>query len=76
MDDNEILEAFNQIDPRNALGSDVLSGLFFKENWNIVGKDVLTYCKDMLNENKNVRDVNDTIIVLILKLSDSKDMSN
>lgn len=30
--DKEILEAFNQMDPRKALGIDCLSSLFYKEN--------------------------------------------
>lgn len=30
--DNEIMDAFGQMDPMKALGIDGLSGLFFKEN--------------------------------------------
>ncbi|PPD94157.1 hypothetical protein GOBAR_DD08820 [Gossypium barbadense] len=31
--DDEILEAFNQMDPRKDQGIDGISGIFFKENW-------------------------------------------
>ncbi|KAK8335229.1 hypothetical protein V6Z12_A09G039500 [Gossypium hirsutum] len=38
--ESEIMEAFNQMDPRKAPGIDGLSGHFFKENWDVVGADM------------------------------------
>lgn len=34
----KIIEAFNQMDPRKAPKIDGLSGCFFKENWEVMGK--------------------------------------
>ncbi|KAK8347847.1 hypothetical protein V6Z12_A06G044700 [Gossypium hirsutum] len=34
--DEEILAAFNRMDPRKAPGIDGLSGVFFRENWKVV----------------------------------------
>lgn len=48
VEDKEMMATLDQMDPKKALGSDGLLGLFFKENWNTIGKDVLNFCKDML----------------------------
>ncbi|KAA3473667.1 reverse transcriptase [Gossypium australe] len=74
--DDEILEAFNQMDPCKALGIDCLLGIFFKENCKVVGKDVLNFCHDILDGNKDISCLNDTMIVLIAKIKDSNDMTN
>lgn len=63
------------MDLGKALGPDGLSGLFFKENWNIVGCDVVKYCKQMLAGKRSIKDVNDMIVVLIPKGDDSRDMT-
>ncbi|PPD91794.1 hypothetical protein GOBAR_DD11260 [Gossypium barbadense] len=39
--DKEIMDAFAQMDPYKARGIDGLFSLFFRENWDVVGKDVL-----------------------------------
>lgn len=41
--EKEIMEAMNQMDSRKAPGIDGLSGLFFKEHWNVVGVDVVRF---------------------------------
>ncbi|KAA3483649.1 reverse transcriptase [Gossypium australe] len=74
--DEEILEAFNQMDPHKALGIDDLSGIFFKENWEVVGKVVLNLFHDVLDGNNDISCINDTIIVLIPKIKDPMDMTN
>ncbi|KAH1107833.1 hypothetical protein J1N35_011601 [Gossypium stocksii] len=74
--DNEIKEAFNQMDPRKALGIDGLSGNFFIENWDVVRGDVLKLCHDILRGDKNVDCLNDTTIVLIPKIKELVDMTN
>ncbi|KAK8346444.1 hypothetical protein V6Z12_A07G216000 [Gossypium hirsutum] len=74
--ENEIKEAFNQMDPRKAPGIDGLSGNFFRENWDVVGEDVINLCLDILTGDKNVDCLNDAIIVLIPKIKESVDMTN
>ncbi|KAA3461290.1 reverse transcriptase [Gossypium australe] len=74
--DEEILVAFNQMDPRKAPGIDGLSGIFFKENWEIVGNDILIFCHYILNGTKDISCINETMIVLIPKIKEPVDMSN
>ncbi|KAG8482208.1 hypothetical protein CXB51_026860 [Gossypium anomalum] len=74
--DSEIMEAFNQMDPRKAPGIDGLSGNFFKENWDVVGKDIINLCHEILRGDKNVESLNETIIVLIPKVKEPIDMTN
>lgn len=72
--DKEIVEAFNQMDTSKAPRCNGLSGLLFKENWDIVGRDVVKYYKKMLAGEQSIKDVNDTIVVFIPKGDDFKDM--
>ncbi|TYH01227.1 hypothetical protein ES288_A09G041000v1 [Gossypium darwinii] len=74
--ENEIKEAFSQMDPRKAPGIDGLSGNFFKENWEVVGEDIIKLCHDILRGVKNVDCINYTIIVLIPKIKEPVDMTN
>ncbi|KAH1090552.1 hypothetical protein J1N35_017809 [Gossypium stocksii] len=74
--DNDILEAFNQMDPCKTPGIYGLSGTCFKENWDMVGKDVLTHCRDILDSNKDISSLNDTMIIFIPKIKDPNDMPN
>ncbi|PPD95979.1 hypothetical protein GOBAR_DD07010 [Gossypium barbadense] len=52
--DKENLEAFNQMDPSNAPDIDGLLGLFYKENWDVVVKDVLQICHEILNGRRDI----------------------
>lgn len=63
----EILDAFSQMDPRKAPGMDGLLGTFYKENGDVVGRDVLRLCHEILNGERQVNIINETIINLILK---------
>lgn len=66
--DDEIKKAFNQIDPRKALGIDGLSRNFYKEDWDVVGVDIIKFCLEMLMGDKKVDSLNETIIFLIPKI--------
>lgn len=66
--EEEILLAFNQMDPRKAPGIDGLSGSFYKDHWATVGEDVLCMCQEMLNGDRSVKPINETLIVLIPKV--------
>ncbi|KAG8497199.1 hypothetical protein CXB51_008579 [Gossypium anomalum] len=74
--DSEIKEAFSQMDPRKAPRIDRLSGNFFRENWDVVGEDVIKLCLDILRGEKDMGCLNDTIIVLIPKIKEPVDMTN
>ncbi|XP_012442051.2 uncharacterized protein LOC105767072 [Gossypium raimondii] len=72
----EILRAFNQMDPRKAPGIDGLSGSFFKDHWSSVGADVLLLCHDILQGSRSAACVNETLIVLIPKIKNPCEMVN
>ncbi|KAH1056917.1 hypothetical protein J1N35_034982 [Gossypium stocksii] len=74
--DEEIIRSFNQIDQRKAPGIDGLSGSFYKEHWDIVGADILKLCHEILRRDRNVESLNETIIVLIPKIKNPRDMTN
>lgn len=63
------------MDPRKAPDIDGLSNLFYKENWEVVGKDVIRICSEILNGDRKVDAVNDKIIVPIPKVSRPEDMT-
>lgn len=69
------MKVLNQVEPHKALSIDGLSGPFFKKNWATVGKDVLKFRHDIFNGNREVKDINDTMIVLIPKIKEPKDMT-
>lgn len=46
--DKEIVEPFNQMDPRKAPEIDGLSGCLFEENWKVVGTDVFKLWHEVL----------------------------
>ncbi|KAA3480964.1 reverse transcriptase [Gossypium australe] len=58
------------------LGIDRLSSLFYKEIWGVVAKDVLKLCHKVLDGRKDVKDINETVIVLIPKVNEPKDMTH
>ncbi|KAA3468130.1 reverse transcriptase [Gossypium australe] len=60
--DAEILTAFNQMDPRKAPGIDGLPGSFFKDHWQIMRRDVLEFCHDVLRETAKIQNINETLL--------------
>ncbi|MBA0763513.1 hypothetical protein Gotri_012946 [Gossypium trilobum] len=74
--ESEIVQAIKQMDPRKASGVDGLSGNFFKYNWKIVGRDTIRFCLEILNGNKDVSPLNETMIILIPKIRDPNDITN
>lgn len=49
---------------------------FIKENWDVVGKDVVHYCSEILNGDRPVDEINDMIIILIPKVFEPEDMTH
>ncbi|KAK8292157.1 hypothetical protein V6Z12_D06G104300 [Gossypium hirsutum] len=74
--EEEITQAIKQMDPNKAPGIDGLSGNFFKHHWEIVGKDTIRYCLDILNGKKDISCLNDTMIILIPKTRDPCELTN
>ncbi|KAK5786023.1 hypothetical protein PVK06_040648 [Gossypium arboreum] len=64
------------MDPNKAPGIDGLLGSFFKHHWEIVGKDTISYCLEVLNGNKNISSVNETMIILIPKIKNPCELTN
>ncbi|TYG80510.1 hypothetical protein ES288_D02G221900v1 [Gossypium darwinii] len=65
--EEELFQAIKQMDPNKAPGIDGLSGNFFKHHWEIVGKDTIRFCLDILKGKKDIATLNDTMIILIPK---------
>lgn len=55
--EKEIFEALSQMNPRKPPGIDGLPGLFYKNNWEVVGSDVLKIYDDILNGNRRVAEI-------------------
>lgn len=53
--EKEVLDAIGQTDPRKAPKIDGLFGMFYKENWEVVGRDILRMYDEMLNGNRGWR---------------------
>ncbi|PPS03797.1 hypothetical protein GOBAR_AA16865 [Gossypium barbadense] len=73
---HEIIKAFKQMDPRKAPGIDELSRNFYKENWEVVGDDILNYVMMSLRGDTSVEFLNETIIVLIPKIKEPIEMTH
>ncbi|XP_016669954.1 uncharacterized protein [Gossypium hirsutum] len=74
--DEEILMAFNQMDPQKAPGIDGIFGSFFKDHWQTVGKYVLKLCHDILKRRNNVACLNKTLLIMIPKVNELCVMAN
>ncbi|KAK5775685.1 hypothetical protein PVK06_043607 [Gossypium arboreum] len=73
---NEIFHAIKQMDPNKGPGTGGLSGNFFKHHLEIVGNDTISFCLDVLNGNKNISSLNETMIILIPKIIDPCELTN
>lgn len=64
--EEEVIEALKSVAPLKAAGNDGFPAIFFFQKFrHIVCRDVTAYCLEMLNENKDIRCINDTNLVLI-----------
>lgn len=65
----EIKNAVFDLGPTKALGPDEYQVIFFfQKDWGIVGYDVTKVCMDILNGGKDVKEFNDTNVILIPKM--------
>ncbi|KAA3471346.1 reverse transcriptase [Gossypium australe] len=74
--EEEVCNAVKSMPALKALGIDGFAAIFFQRYWHIVGTDIVGYCLDILNGQKEVSDLNKTRIVLIPKLDKPKNMTH
>ncbi|GKC01404.1 RNA-directed DNA polymerase, eukaryota, reverse transcriptase zinc-binding domain protein [Tanacetum coccineum] len=67
--DDEIKHAMFDIDNDKATGPDGYTACFFKKSWSIVGKDIIEAIKEFFLTGKLLKEVNATLISLILKMA-------
>ncbi|KAA3468713.1 reverse transcriptase [Gossypium australe] len=73
--EEDICNAVKSMPPLKAPGVDGFVATFFQRYWHIVGPSISGYCLDILNEQKEIGDINKTRIVLIPKIDNPKNMS-
>ncbi|GJR59119.1 hypothetical protein Tco_1501281 [Tanacetum coccineum] len=64
----EIKVSMFQIDDNKAPGPDAHYAAFFKKAWNVVGNDVCLAVKEFFKTRKIPREINSTLIALVLKI--------
>ncbi|KAA3456692.1 reverse transcriptase [Gossypium australe] len=72
---DEIAHAVKMMSPLHAPGVDVFPAIFFQRYWHILGPEISSYCLSILNGNCEIGGINETRIVLILKVEKLKNMS-
>ncbi|KAK2635598.1 hypothetical protein Ddye_030390 [Dipteronia dyeriana] len=60
------------ISPNKTPGPDGMSRMFYQKNWDIVGHKVTAACLHCLNDGISMEDINSTLIVLIPKVRNPK----
>lgn len=58
--------------PTKAPGPDGLLALFFQNYWSTVGKDIVVVALDVLNNQRNLVDLNFTFIAIMLKIKNPR----
>ncbi|GJY86836.1 RNA-directed DNA polymerase, eukaryota, reverse transcriptase zinc-binding domain protein [Tanacetum coccineum] len=74
--DKEIKDALFDIGDNKALGPDGYSSVFFKEAWNVVGKDVCDGIKDFFSKRQMLGEPNATLITMIPKIQNPLKVSD
>ncbi|CAM8975355.1 unnamed protein product [Rhodiola kirilowii] len=66
--EGEVKRALFQMHPTKAPGLDGFPAMFYQSNWDIVGRDVVEVVLNCLNSGVLGSDLNETLIVLVLKV--------
>ncbi|CAB4269090.1 unnamed protein product [Prunus armeniaca] len=64
----EIETSLRQMFPTKSPGVDGMSALFNQKYWGVVGDDVVGFCLNVLNGGASVKEINHTLLTLILKV--------
>lgn len=63
----DVLNAVKDMNPTKAPGEDGLPALFYQKFWTSLKNEVIPVCLNILNNNKSVQCLNDTLIALVPK---------
>lgn len=72
----EILVNLNNMHPTKAPSADGFPVIFFKKFWHIVGEATVKLCLDVLNNGASLGSLNHTLIALVPKVKDPKEIGN
>ncbi|XP_050211481.1 uncharacterized protein LOC126661668 [Mercurialis annua] len=71
----EVINAIRDTPATKAPGRDGFPALFFQKYWDIVGEDVVKVCLNILNDDGDLRCINQTVIALIPKVKKAARMT-
>jgi hypothetical protein len=74
--EKEIADVLFQMGPLKALSPDGFPARFYQRHWNILNKDVVNAVQNFFQEGVMPHGVNDTTIVLILKVNDPEELKD
>ncbi|GMI84947.1 hypothetical protein HRI_002164000 [Hibiscus trionum] len=72
----EVWFAIKNMAPMKASGVDGYPALFYQKYWHIIGSDISAFCLSILNGSSSIREINDTLLVLIPKTKKPENMSH
>lgn len=75
LDKTEVKEAMWQIGDDKAPGPDGYTSQFYKDNWDLIGRDVCEAVLDFLNIGKVLTQINATTITLVPKIKNPENVS-
>ncbi|CAN1162622.1 Putative ribonuclease H protein At1g65750 [Linum perenne] len=67
--DKEIYESIHVMGSLKAPGKDGFHPIFYQRNWSTVGPDLIRFVRDMWGRPDRIKEINETLLVLIPKLS-------
>lgn len=72
----KVVEALRDMTPLKAARTNGFPIFFFQKYWHLIGEEVSKYCLDVLNNGKQLEEVNKTNIVLIPKIEAPRNMTH
>ncbi|KAK3195320.1 hypothetical protein Dsin_026630 [Dipteronia sinensis] len=72
----EVMEAVKSCDGNKAPGPDGLNLNFIKVNWDVIKEDVLSFFRKFYKNGSKIKELNNTFLALILKISKPQNMGD